>query len=776
MKRLLSLLLIVMVAAGAAALFAKIRQLDREITTRFEGRRWELPARLYGRPLELYTGRTLAEKNLIRELDLLGYRAGEDTSIAGTYTIHGARISIHCREFPFADGRRAGKTIAVTISEGHIRSLIDLEDGSDIALYRLEPLQIAAIYPHDNEDRLLIRLQDTPPLLVDILLLTEDRRFYHHIGVRPLAIVRALLANIRAGKTVQGGSTLTQQLVKNFFLSSEQSLKRKINEAMMALLLEYHYSKDEILETYLNEIYLGQEGKLAVHGFAMASRFYFDRNLDELSADQLALLVGLARGASFYDPRRHPRRAKKRRDLILTQAGRAGLLSPAAVQALQQQPLGVSQHITSAITRYPAFVQMARRQLKRDYREEDLRSEGLVIFTTLDPIMQEQAEKSVQQALAAIEHDHKMNAGSLQAALVLCSAHQGEVQAVVGDRTPERAGFNRALDMRRPIGSIIKPAIYLNALSRPQRFNLLSLLDDAPVSIPANGSNWQPRNFDKIFHGPVTLRQALVHSMNVATVRLGMELGIDSVIETLHGMGINESMAPYPSLLLGAVDVSPISVLQMYQTIAAGGYRTPLRTILSVMDRNGRILRHYPLTVKQAAKTAPVFCLTNTLQEVTRTGTAALLQHLLPPTLTVAGKTGTTNDLRDSWFAGFTGSHVAVAWVGRDDNRPTGLTGASGALRLWAGLMNKIATDPLVPEPPDNIDFYFSDIDNGRLFADQCRQGTLIPFIRGGILPPVTTCTGVAPARHPQQPVSRPLNNPEQTLEQGIRQLLRILQ
>ncbi|HHL34048.1 MAG TPA: penicillin-binding protein 1B, partial [Desulfobulbaceae bacterium] len=381
----------------------------------------------------------------------------------------------------------------------------------------------------------------------------------------------------------------------------------------------------------------------------------------------------------------------------------------------------------------------------------------------------------VQQTLASIERDRKMDTDSLQAALILCSVDQGEVQAVIGDRFPGRAGFNRALDMRRPIGSTIKPAIYLNALGRSDRFNLLSLLDDSPISIPSEGKEWQPQNYDKTFHGLVVLRQALVHSINVATVRLGMELGLDSVIDTLHRLGISEKITPYPSLLLGAVDISPISILQMYQTIAAGGYRTPLRTILTVMDRNGRILQRYPLTVEQAARPAPVFCLTNTLQEVTRTGTAASLKHLLPPALTVAGKTGTTNDLRDSWFAGFSGSHVAVAWVGRDDNKSTGLTGASGALRVWAGLMNKIATRPLVPQPPDNIDFYYSDIDNGRLFADQCRQGTLIPFIRGGILPPVTPCMAPDPAQHPEQPATRP-NNLERTLQQGIRQLLRIFQ
>ncbi len=776
MKRLLLLLLLFLFATGSFTLMGKIKQLNKEITTRFEGRRWELPARLYARPLELYTGKKLTKNDLTRELELLDYRTAQNIETPGTYTIHGPRINIHCRAFPFADGRRADKTIVVTINNRHIRSILDTKDGGDITLFRLEPLQIAAVYPRDNEDRLLIRLDRTPPLLVDILLLTEDRQFYHHIGIRPLAILRALVANIRAGKTVQGGSTLTQQLVKNFFLTGEQILKRKINEALMSLLLEYHYSKDEILETYLNEIYLGQEGKRAIHGFATASRFYFGRNLDELTTDQLALLVGLAKGASFYDPRRHPERAKKRRNLILSKTEKAGLLTPETARTLRQHPLGITQRISSGISRYPAFVQMARRQLKRDYREEDLRSEGLVIFTTFDPIMQEQAEKSVQQTLATIEHDRKMVPDTLQSTLILCSVDQGEVQAIVGDRSPDRAGFNRALDMRRPIGSIIKPGIYLNALSRPDRFNLLSLLDDSPISIPSKGKEWQPQNYDKTFHGPVPLRQALVHSMNVATVHLGMDLGLDSIIDTLHSLGIRKTMAPYPSLLLGAVDVTPISVLQMYQTIAAGGYRTPLRTILTVMDQNGAILQHYPLTVEQAAGPAPVFCLTNALREVTRTGTAASLRHLLPPALMVAGKTGTTNDLRDSWFAGFSGSHVAVAWVGRDDNKPTSLTGASGALRVWAALMKTITTRPLLPQPPENIDFYYSDIDTGRLFADQCRQGTLIPFIHGGILPPVTACTARNRTQHPGQPATRPENNLERSLQQGMRQLLRIFQ
>lgn len=327
--------------------------------------------------------------------------------------------------------------------------------------------------------------------------------------------------------------------------------------------------------------------------------------------------------------------------------------------------------------------------------------------------------------------------------------------------------------MKRPVGSVIKPAIYLNALSRPDTYNLLTTLDDAPLTIPVAGKDWQPQNYDKIFHGPVTLQQALIYSLNVATVQLGMDLGLDAVIHTLQGLGITVEMQPFPSLLLGAIELPPIDILQMYQTIAAGGYRTPLRTILAVTDRQNQLLQRYPLTVEKAADPAAVFCLSTALKEVTRTGTGHSLQQLLPSGLTVAGKTGTTDGLRDSWFAGFSGSHVAVAWVGHDDNSSTGLTGSTGALRIWAATMGRIATTPLVLQPPANIDFYFSDTDAGKLFADQCRQGELVPFIRGGLLPPVIPCG----ASKPSQPRNHGQGNgSNQGLQEGIQQFLRIFQ
>ena len=330
---------------------------------------------------------------------------------------------------------------------------------------------------------------------------------------------------------------------------------------------------------------------------------------------------------------------------------------------LQAAALGVSKRIPSGITHYPAFVQLVRQQLQRDYRDEDLQSEGLSIFTTFDPVLQQQAEESLQQVLADLEKERRLTKETLQGAFVLCSVDQGEVLAVVGDRFSRQAGFNRALHMKRPVGSVIKPAVYLNALSRPQRYNLLSTLYDTPLTVPLTGKDWKPENYDKLFHGPVPLQQALVKSLNVATVQLGMDLGVDSVIETLHSLGIIEKIQPFPSLLLGAIELPPITILQMYQTIAAGGYKTPLRAILAITDRQNQLLQRYPLTVERAVDPAAVFCLSTALQAVCEIGTGKKLKTLLPE-LSVAGKTGTTDHLRDSWFAGFSGSHVAVVWVG----------------------------------------------------------------------------------------------------------------
>ncbi len=739
--RILLWLLLIGVLLGLVVGLPWVWKLDRTVTSRFEGNRWELPARVYARPLELYAGLKLSPAMMKRQLEWLNYVKVHAVRRPGEYHLRGGRFDIHTRSFRFPDERQPARHIVVTIADGRVAAVKDAATGKALPLFRLEPVRIANIYPRHNEDRLLVKLEEVPPLLVEALLKVEDKAFYQHHGVRPTSIIRAMIANLKAGRTVQGGSTLTQQLVKNFFLSNEKTIIRKLNEAVMALLLEWRYDKNEILEAYLNEIYLGQDGARAVHGFGLASQFYFQRSLSELTPEQLLLLVGMAKGASYFDPRRHPQRARARRDVVIQVLVREGVIGEDAGEILMQRPLGVTRKAPSSVTRYPAFLDLVRRQLRRDYRDEDLRSEGLIIFTTLDPEIQHQTENAIIRQLAKIEKDRGIESGSLQAAMMVASVDQGEVLASVGGRDPGYAGFDRTLDMKRPIGSMVKPAYYLAALAHPRIYNLLTPLDDSELELELpNGDVWTPRNYDGESHEHVSVIRALVHSYNIASVRLGLAVGVDNVVKMLRALGVTSHINAYPALLLGALEIPPFEALQMYQTIAANGYRTPLRAILAVVDQQGETLQRYPLEVEQAVPSEPVFLLTTALQQVTRRGTARALQYLLPQDLAVAGKTGTTNDLRDSWFAGFSGTHVAVTWVGRDDNQSTGLTGSSGALRVWADAIRRLDTAPLTPVEPDTVQWAMADIEYGLLTDGDCGDPVWLPFLPGSVLPGKLDC------------------------------------
>ncbi|MGF1548091.1 MAG: penicillin-binding protein 1B [Thiotrichales bacterium] len=726
------LALLTLVAAALGVTY--LRELDQQIRTQFEGKRWELPARVYARPLELFIGKSLSVAALEQELTLLNYRKVAEPDRPGEYAVASGRVLLHARGFSFPDETQAAEALVVSIADKVIVELRAPNGAEAPSLFRLEPIHIANIYPKHNEDRVLVQLPDVPPMLIDALLALEDRSFFEHHGIDYRAIFRALWANLRAGRTVQGGSTLTQQLVKNYFLSNERTLRRKINEALMAVLLELHYSKDELLEAYLNEIYLGQDGARAIHGFGLASQFYFQRPLTELNPEQLALLASLAKGATYYAPRRHPQRATARRNLVLDALVQQAKLSADEGAELRARPLGVTESPPSGVTSFPGFLELVRSQLRRDYRDEDLRSEGLRIFTTLDPLIQDRAERAVVEDLARIEKERRMRPETLQGAMVVASVEQGEIKAVVSARDVRYAGFNRITDMRRPIGSLIKPAVYLAALSRPERFHLATLLDDSELIMPQPvGEPWAPRNYEKAFHGWVPMLTALAKSYNVATVRLGLQVGVGNVIETLRALGIDSDLNPFPSLFLGAADVPPIEVLQMYQAIAAGGYRAPLRAILAVVNPRGETLQRYPVQVEQAARSEPSFLLGYGLQEVVRSGTARNLTRLVGG-IAVAGKTGTTNDMRDSWFAGYSGEHVGVAWIGRDDNQPTGLSGSTGAMRLWASVFRDIQTTPLQSIQPDGIEWTKADLRSGQTLAASCSDGVQLPFSRESLM------------------------------------------
>ncbi len=737
--------LLVLIAAGLAGVLYAFH-LDGAVRTKFEGKRWALPARVFARPLELYVGRPLSVEALTGELERLRYRRVRSPDYVGSYSRQGGRFLVHTRPFRFWDGPEPERRLDIRIEDSRVAGLEDAAGGPDPALVRLDAALIASVYPTHNEDRVLIRGKDLPSLMVAALLAVEDRDFYRHWGVNPRAIIRAMWRNLQAGGVVEGGSTLTQQLVKNFYLTNERTLARKVNEAIMAVLLDLHYSKDEILEAYANEIFLGQDGDRAIHGFGLASRFYFNRSLDELGIAETALLVGLIKGPSFYHPRRYPERALGRRNLVIDMLRKQGIISAEKAAAAKRVPLGVSDKGGRPAGTYPAYLQLVRRQLQRDYREQDLRSEGLRIFTMLDPLVQTVAEAAVRERVSKLERARGLAAGTLESAVVVASATQGEVLALVGGRDPGYAGFNRALGAVRPIGSLIKPVIYLTALSEPERYSLVTPLSDRPVRLrTGDGKLWKPRNYDRRSHGWVPLYKALAKSYNLATVRLGVALGLDRVVKTLETLGVRRPVNPVPALLLGSVSLTPLEVGQIYQTLAAGGFRAPLRAIREVLDASGRPLNRYPLAVEPVADAAAVYLTTWAMRQVVRQGTAVALKKRLPAGLTVAGKTGTTNDQRDSWFAGFSGDKVLVVWVGRDDNGPTELTGASGALRIWGDIMTSVETRPLPEFRPEGVTEVRLDPVTGLRASARCRRGISLPVAVQGV-PRATSACGAGSA------------------------------
>jgi len=713
--------------------------LDAVVTDRFEGRRFEVPSRVYARPLELYNGAGLSSGALERELALSGYRKG-DGAKPGSYRRNGGHFIIGTRGFRFPDSNEPRRKLSLNIYGDRVQDF-SVAGGDNAAIVRLEPARIGGIYPAHKEDRVLVRLDEVPVQLPAALMAVEDRKFYDHIGIAPASIGRAMLANMRAGQIVQGGSTLTQQLVKNFFLTQDQTLLRKGNEALMSILLELHYEKGDILETYLNEVYLGQAGTRSINGFGLASQFYFGESLKDLDVHQIALLVGMVKGPSYYNPRRHPERATQRRNLVISEMEDAGLIDSSKAARARGLSLGVSAKPSYSENRYPAYIDLVRRHLARDYKEEDLRSEGLRIFTTLNPAIQYAAEYAVTDTLPRLASGDAAEA--LEATLVVTAKDTGEVLAIVGGKDPQFAGFNRALDANRLIGSLIKPFTYLTALEQPERYTLMTPVLDKSFTLEFDdGRRWEPKNYDGKERGEVPLHRALSKSYNLPAVRVGLDVGVPAVRKTLRAFGVVTPISDYPSMLLGSVSMSPVTVAQIYQGLATSGFNTPLRTIREVTDSRGNVLSRYRLEVDQVADPAAVHLVQYAMQETMQEGTGRSAYYSVPKELTLAGKTGTTDDGRDSWFAGFSGDLLAVAWVGRDDNGPTALTGATGALPVWSRFMAQVPQHGFSPVVPDGVNYHWVNPEKQALTDEYCDNARLLPFIAGSEPTQTVSCSG----------------------------------
>ncbi len=703
--------------------------LDFQIRKDFDGKRWSVPARVYAQPLELYAGRRYGQKLVTEKLKSAAYQNVSTLTGSGQFRLRGSTIEVYTRQFHYWDGTEAAKKLKIRFNGQQITDITEMISGQNVSIIRLTPALIGKVFPLHDEDRVLITYKEIPETLIEALIAVEDRHYFEHFGLDPFGILRSIYINIIRGKVTQGGSTLTQQLIKNMFLTHERTFTRKINEMLMALMLEYHYTKENILSAYVNEIYLGQNGQRSIHGFGTAAEFYFSKPLAELNNAEIALLVGMVKGASFYNPRKQAERALKRRNLVLNLLWEQEFISHTELKLATSKPLGVTAKPRWSSAKYPAYIDLVRRHLKRDYRIDDLRNEGLQIHTTLDVDKQEISQNSVTKSLSKLEKEKGFNPGTLQSALVVVEQHSGEVLALVGDRNKDKNAFNRALDAKRPIGSLIKPAIYMTALDRPARYHVLSLLDDSHLVLKQkNGKRWEPNNYDKRTHGNIPLVRSIAKSYNLSTVRLGMALGLENVIQTLKNLGVTTAIPRLPSILLGALNLSPYEVTQMYQTIASGGLQIPLRTIRSVLDSNGQPLRRYDLAVREYIKPETAFLTQYLLTEVVQNGTAKRLTRELPSLLPLAGKTGTTNGLRDSWFAGFGDRVLSVVWVGRDNNQTAKLTGSTGAMQIWLDMMKKIKPEPLLLIEPEEVEWRdYPDMSNPK---SSCAQARSYPFIK----------------------------------------------
>ncbi|MDV2468622.1 penicillin-binding protein 1B [Acinetobacter chinensis] len=711
-------------------------RLDNIVREKFEGKRWDIPAKVFARPLEVYTNAPVSQTDFEQELKLLSYKNTDSYAKSGNYVSSGNTLYVHTRGFDFGDSVEPEQVLKVSFTNNSI-SEVSATKPSSTGLARLEPLLIGGIYPQHNEDRVLIKLTNVPKPLIEALIATEDRNFYHHYGISVRGTARALVSNATGGRR-QGGSTLTQQLVKNFYLTPERTLKRKVNEALMALLVELHYDKDEILEAYLNEVNLGQNGNYSINGYGLASQFYFGLPLRELNIAQQAYLVGLVQGPTLYNPWKNPEGAIKRRNIVLNNMVVMGYLTPDQFERESARPLGILAKPTLGPARFPDFLDIVRRQLKSEYQESDLTNQGLRIFTTLDPVAQTHIQQEFKSSVARLANANPKTLKDLQGAVLVSHPENGELVAAVGS-TQDFTGFNRTLDAKRQVGSLLKPVIYLSAIESG-RYNWASPVEDSYINIQSEGKSWTPKNYSGGEHGVVPMAQALANSYNLSAVRLGQEFGIATFSNQLKKFGVVSSIPSYPSIFLGAVDMSPMEMMSIYGNFATGGFKYPVKSIRSVVDSNGRLLDRYSLTVQQTIDPSAAYILNYGLQQVMTSGTGRSAYNSLPQDLKLAGKSGTTNDTRDSWFAGYSGNYLSVVWLGLDNNKVTGLTGSSGALPVWTNVMKQLRQKPVNLRQTDDVQWQWIDKNSGNLSAQGCEGAMYIPLLRNNIPRRATAC------------------------------------
>lgn len=693
-----SKLLIKVMVAGLFLLAFYAVYLDGTVRERFEAQRYQAPALLYSRALVLSPESELSYQRVKAELEALNYSVSPAAREQGEYNERDNSILLHRRAFDFADGFEPSQRIRLRFEAGHLAEVVAWPSQQVLAQARLEPQLIGRFAADSGEDRLLVSLQQVPQLFQDALLLIEDQDFYQHLGVQPAAIARAALANVRAGRTVQGGSTLTQQLVKNMYLTHDQNMWRKFNEAIMALSLDYHFKKEEILEAYFNEVYFGQDRGHAIHGVGLASQYFFGKSVEDLDVAEIALLAGMVKGPGLYDPRRRPDNAERRRELVLRLMYEDDLITQVQYLAALDDPLVHRESTRLVLGERPDYVDFVQRELRQLVPGREWQQTGLRVFTYYDPYLQQQAE------LAMSSRGGRVDIVELQGAMVVSDYRLGVVRAMVGSIGQVRGGFNRALDASRPIGSLVKPFTYALALESPQDYRLETVLDDSPLTlINERGDEWSPRNFDTEFKGPMTLYQSFVESRNLPAVRVGMAVGPERIRERLYASGFEQQTHAYPSLTLGSVNMSPLQVNQVYSTLVNQGVQQRLTSIEAVYTHWNQPLYQQQRAAQRVFDEGSAYLTNVALQGVVQEGTARSIGQYVS-TAGLGGKTGSTNELRDSWFVSYDQRHVVSVWLGHDDNRSAGLSGSTGALPVAGDFWQRLGAVPINRQPPPGIE------------------------------------------------------------------------
>ena len=705
---------------------ASIAVLDYRVTSKLDGVLWTIPAKIYSRPLELAEGIHLNKDNLIKELEMLSYERVKNPVQPGEFKFSKDDLKIFLRGYL---DQRSG-IFNINFDDSEIKGITN-QLGIAEDLIKLEPTVIGGMYPSHMEDRVLLNWPEVPPILVDTILAVEDQDFFNHYGISLKSISRAFLRNVQAGEVEQGGSTITQQLAKSLFFSSEQTIRRKVLEAIASLIIEFRYSKEEILLAYINDVFLAQSGKRAIHGFGMGAQHFFGTSIQNLSTDQVALLVGMLKGPSFYNPRRNPNNATKRRNLVLRVLNNSNKISDSAFEMLRNKALGVSLPNYRTETRYPAFHDIVRLELQKNFNEKELRTKGLAVETNLDPVLQDSLENNLQKTKLQLIKKYGSRLEELEGAAIAVDISSGEVKAVAGSTEPSSYGFNRSINAIRPIGSLVKPFIYLTALDQYSDYNLTTLLDDSKLSLMSGGKLWEPDNFDKKFHGEIPLHVALWQSYNIASARLGLDVGYEAVENMFLNLGITKDVPNYPSLFIGSFELSPYQAIQAYQTIASDGFYSPLRSIRQIKDTEGKIEFSYPYSIDQTIRPEPVALLKFAMQQTFERGTARGYSKKQIQLWNAGGKTGTSDDQRDSWFVGFAGELLVLVWLGFDDNRQTPLTGRTGAFQVWKNFINDIKPVKTTQSSLPRINYVWTDIGDGLRSGKKCKNSILIPFIEG---------------------------------------------